>query len=158
MNMLLQRLRPAARPILDKARPTDAEAIGLILSEWIDETPWMPRIHKREDEQRFAVDLVAKGWVTVARRCGRVAGFLARDGEDIIALYVASHARGQGVGSALLNRAKRKSRRLSLWTFQFNEPARAFYEGHGFREVERSGGARNDEKLPDIRYEWEKPR
>ena len=158
MNALLQKLRPAARPILGPARPTDAEAIGQILSDWIDETPWMPRIHTRAAEQAFARDLVDRGWVTVARRCGRVAGFLARDGDDIVALYVAGHARGQGVGSALLNRAKRKSRRLSLWTFQFNQPARAFYEGNGFREVERTGGARNDEKLPDIRYEWERPR
>jgi GNAT superfamily N-acetyltransferase len=158
MNILRQRFRPASRPILEPARPTDAEAIGLILSDWIDETPWMPRIHKRAEEQDFARDLVARGWVTVARRCGRVAGFLARDGDEIIALYIAGHARGQGIGTALLKRAQKATPRLSLWAFQFNEPARAFYEARGFREVERTGGARNDEKLPDIRYVWEKAR
>jgi len=158
VNILRQRFRPASRPILEPARPTDAEAIGQILSDWIDETAWMPRIHKREAEQAFARDLVAKGWVSVARRCGRVAGFLARDGEEVVALYVAAHARGHGVGAALIDRAKKKSRCLSLWTFQFNEPARAFYERHGFIEVERTGGAGNDEKLPDIRYVWEKAR
>lgn len=158
MNILTRKLRPASRPILEPARPTDAEAIGLILSDWIDETPWLPRIHKREQEQAFAQDLVARGWVTVARRCGRVAGFIARDGNDIVALYVAGHARRQGVGQALLDRAKKKSPRLSLWTFQFNEGARSFYEANGFCEMERTGGAGNDEKLPDIRYEWEKGR
>ena len=72
MNMLLQKLRPAARPILAPARPTDAAEIGTILSDWIDETPWLPRIHTRAAEQDFAREMVERGWVTVARRCGRV--------------------------------------------------------------------------------------
>lgn len=142
------RLRPA--------RSTDAGRVGAILSGFIDETDWMPRIHKREDEQAFAADLVARGWVTVARRRGEVVGFLARDGAEVAALYVARSARGQGVGRALLDRAKRQSPRLALWTFQFNDPARAFYEAQGFHEVNRTGGAGNDEKLPDIRYAWER--
>ena len=158
MNMLRAKLRPGRRVSVAAAKPADAPAIGAILSDWIDETDWMPRVHKREDEQRFAADLVARGWVTVARRSGVVVGFLARDGEDVVALYVARGARGQGVGTALLTRARRRTRRLSLWTFQFNHAARGFYEGHGFVEVARTGGAGNDEKLPDIKYVWEKQR
>lgn len=152
------RTRMRARIAIGPARPSDAPAIGAILSDWIDETDWMPRIHKREDEQTFAADMVARGWVSVARRRGAVVGFLARDGEEVLALYVARTARGQGVGSALLARAKRKSRRLTLWTFQFNHPARRFYADHGFVEIERTGGAGNDEKLPDIKYLWERVR
>ena len=72
MTFLRHRLFRTSRPVLDRARPTDAPAIGAILSDWIDETDWMPRIHKREDEQAFAADLVARGWVTVARRRGEV--------------------------------------------------------------------------------------
>lgn len=159
MKMLLEKLRPAMRVPsrrlrLGPARPADAPAIGTILSDWIDETDWMPRIHKREDEQAFARDMVAHGWVTVARRAGQVEGFMACDGADILALYVARGARGTGVGSALLARAKARNAHLWLWTFQFNHAARAFYSGHGFAEVARTGGAGNDEKLPDIRYEW----
>ena len=158
MSFLRERLLRSARPVLGRARPADAPAIGEILSDWIDETDWMPRIHKREDEQAFAADLVARGWVTVARRRGRVVGFLARDGEEVVALYVARSARGQGVGRALIARAKRRSRRLLLWTFQFNHAARRFYEAEGFAEIGRTGGAGNDEKLPDIRYAWERRR
>ena len=158
MSFLRHRLLRTSKPVLGPARPADAAAIGAILSDWIDETDWMPRIHKREDEQAFAADLVARGWVTVARRRGEVLGFLARDGAEVAALYVARPARGQGVGQALLDRAKRQSPRLALWTFQFNHPARAFYERAGFREQRRTGGAGNDEKLPDIRYAWERHR
>ena len=157
-HRFLRAVATRARPTLGPARPTDAPAIGAILSDWIDETDWMPRIHKREDELAFAADLIARGWVTVARRRGDVIGFLARDGAEIAALYVARSARGQGVGTALLARAKRRSPRLALWSFQFNHAARAFYEAQGFREVTRTGGAGNDEKLPDIRYHWERHR
>jgi GNAT superfamily N-acetyltransferase len=158
VKVLRHRLRPVGRLTLAAARPGDARGIGMILSDWIDETDWMPRIHKREDEQGFAVELVRRGWVTVARRGGAVQGFLARDCAEIAALYVAAQARGQGVGSRLIEHAKKRSRRLELWTFQFNQPARAFYERHGFIEIARTGGARNDEKLPDIKYLWESQR
>jgi GNAT superfamily N-acetyltransferase len=158
VRVLREKLRAAGRLSIAAARPADAEAIGHILSDWIDETDWMPRIHKRDEEQAFAAELVRRGWVSVARRGGAVQGFLARDGEDVVALYVARGARGQGVGSRLIARAQRRSRRLELWTYQFNHAARGFYERHGFVEVGRSGGARNDEKLPDITYLWEKRR
>lgn len=158
MSFLRHRLLRTVRPVVGRARPADAPAIGAILSDWIDETDWMPRIHKRAEEQAFAADLVARGWVNVARSRGEVVGFLARDGAEVVALYVARGARGQGVGSALVARAKRQSARLALWTFQFNPAAQDFYAAHGFREVARTGGAGNDEKLPDIRYVWERRR
>lgn len=158
MRVLREKLRPAGRLSLRPARPEDAPAIGRILSDWIDETDWMPRVHKREDEQHFAAELVRRGWVTVARKGGAVTGFMARNGEDVVALYIDGPARGQGVGSALIARAQRKVSRLELWTFQFNHAARAFYEAQGFVEVARTGGAGNDEKLPDIKYLWERRR
>ena len=158
MTLLRHRLLRASRPVIAAARASDAPAIGEILSAWIDETDWMPRIHKRTDEQAFAADLVARGWVTVARLRGDVVGFIARDGAEVVALYVARGARGQGVGNALMARAKRRSPRLALWTFQFNHAAQEFYARQGFREIARTGGAGNDEKLPDIRYAWERRR
>jgi len=158
VKVLRHALRPAGRTVLGPARPADAAPVGAILADWIDQTDWMPRVHKHGAEQVFAGELIAKGWVTVARRGGRVAGFLARDGAEVVALYVAADARGQGVGSALLARAKRKSPRLALWTFRFNHAARTFYAAHGFVETARTGGAGNDEKLPDVRLEWERAR
>ena len=40
---------------------------------------------------------------------------------------------------------------LQLWTFQVNDRARAFYARHGFREVELTDGATNEEHEPDVR-------
>nr|WP_275116226.1 GNAT family N-acetyltransferase [Aliiroseovarius subalbicans] len=127
------------------------------MSGWIDETPWMPRVHTCADEQGFARMLVDKGWTSVARRCGVPVGFLARDGGAVHALYLAPGVRGQGVGKALLDRAKAETRALALYTFQANAGAQRFYLREGFSEVARTDGARNDENLPDIRYEWRAP-
>lgn len=143
-------------PIIAMAQPQDAAAIGTILSDWIDETPWMPRVHSHDDEQGFGHMLVERGWTIVAKRAGEVLGFLSREEDEIHALYLHTEARGQGIGSALLDAAKQASPRLTLWTFQANTGAQRFYLRHGFREVERTDGADNDEKLPDIRYHWER--
>lgn len=140
--------------ILRTARSTDAGTVGAILSEFIDSTPWMPRIHTRAEDIGFAGHMISKGWVTVAETPTGVTGFLAREGIEVHALYVAAGARGAGTGGTLLHGAQTQSDRLSLWTFVANTRAQTFYERHGFCAVEQTDGARNDEGLPDIRFEW----
>lgn len=141
---------------LARATPLDAGRVGAILSGWIDETPWMPRIHTRAEDIAHASMLVDRGWVTVAQIADQVIGFIARDDAVIHALYVDASARSKGVGSALLGQAMQNAARLDLWTFQHNTSAQRFYERHGFDAVERTNGARNDEGLPDIRYQWQR--
>jgi hypothetical protein len=43
---------------------------------------------------------------------------------------------------------------LQLWTFQRNSRARGFYEARGFNLIERTDGARNEEREPDALYLW----
>lgn len=140
--------------LLRTAREMDAGAVGGILSEFIDTTPWMPRIHTRAEDVAHAARMINRGWVSLADQGGTVVGFMARNGDDIDALYVKADARGQGVGAALLNHAKEMSPRLELWTFQANDGAQRFYLRHGFVEERRTDGAGNDEGLPDIFYVW----
>lgn len=139
---------------LRPARSTDAGKTAAILSGFIDDTDWMPRIHTRAEDVSFTADMIDRGWVTVAEQDSRVVGFSAREGEMVHALYVAAQARGQGCGAALLAAMQQETEKLTLWTFQANTRAQAFYARHGFVEVERSDGARNDEGLPDMRYVW----
>ncbi len=140
--------------LLRVARDMDAGAVGAILSEFIDTTPWMPRIHTRAQDLAHAARMIGFGWVSLADHQGDVLGFMARNGEEIDALYVTQKARGQGVGTALLQHAQAMSPRLELWTFQENTGAQRFYERHGFTETRRTDGTDNDEGLPDILYEW----
>ena len=141
---------------LRPARSTDAGKVGGILSEFIDTTEWMPRIHTRAEDIGFAGHMIDKGWVTVAENQGQISGFAALQNEDIQSLYVAADARRTGVGSALITALKDKAARLSLWTFQANANAQAFYLHHGFEMVEETDGAGNDEGLPDMRMEWKR--
>lgn len=141
---------------LRPARSTDAGAVGAILSEFVDTTDWMPRIHTRAEDLAHAGALIRRGWVTVAERDGEVLGFAATEGSDLDALYVARKARGQGIGSDFIHYFKNALQKIELWTFQANLEAQRFYERHGFSEEARTDGARNDEKLPDIRYVWKR--
>lgn len=141
--------------LLRPATPLDAGRVGTILSAWIDETPWMPRVHTRAEDIAHADMMVARGWVTVSEN-ETITGFLARNVDDIHALYIAPTARGQGIGSQLLGDAMLHEDKLTLWTFQANTRAQTFYKRHGFSEVDRTDGAANDEGLPDIRYQWQR--
>ena len=70
-------------------------------------------------------------------------------------LYVAPDRLGRGIGRELVELAKdRFPAGLSLWTFQVNERARRFYERNGFVAVELTDGSGNQERQPDVRYEW----
>ncbi len=139
---------------LRPARSTDAGSVGAILSEFIDTTPWMPRMHSRAEDIAFAGTMIDRGWVTVAEDGDAVAGFAAREDSELHALYIAAPAQRCGIGSALLRAAQEQVDRLSLWTFQVNAAAQAFYAAHGFEPREQTNGADNDEGLPDIRFEW----
>ena len=69
-------------------------------------------------------------------------------------LYVLPHATGQGIGSLLIAKAKSFNLPIRLRTFQENLGARRFYERHGFKIIELSDGAENEEHCPDMLYEF----
>lgn len=80
-------------------------------------------------------------------------GFIAATPARIDQLYVRVGSQRQGVGTALLEWAKKHSSgRLQLHTFARNRVARAFYERHGFF-VERLGFEPNWQ-LDDVLYGW----
>jgi GNAT superfamily N-acetyltransferase len=73
----------------------------------------------------------------------------------IVTLYLDPDARGQGTGDRFVALAQGlQPEGLQLWTFQVNGPAQRFYERHGCRAVERTDGAGNQEREPDVRYRW----
>lgn len=141
---------------LRPARSTDAGRVGEIIAEFVDTTPWIPRVHTRAQDIAHAGILIKHGWVTVVQNEGTICGFSACNGHKLNALYVADDWREMGIGTTLLEHLKQQQVHLRLWTFQTNTRAQAFYLRHGFSEVTRTDGAANDEKLPDIRMEWQR--
>lgn len=147
--------RVADRTRIVPADPSHAPACAAILNDWIDATDWMPRVHAPETAEPFIREVVfamRRAWV--AEEGGEAVGFLALDIEGCItALYVASNARGRGVGRMLLDAAKAEERALTLHTFAPNESARRFYAREGFVEVGDSDGD-DEEGVPDVLLRW----
>ncbi|HUQ39494.1 MAG TPA: GNAT family N-acetyltransferase, partial [Acidimicrobiales bacterium] len=84
-----------------------------------------------------------------------VVGVMALSEDWIDQLYIDFPWTGQGIGGRLVDVAKeRRPAGLQLWTFQSNAGAQHFYERHGFVAVERTDGAANEERQPDVRYHW----
>jgi GNAT superfamily N-acetyltransferase len=84
-----------------------------------------------------------------------VVGFIALEGSYVEHLYVAPAHQGIGIGDALLQKAKElRPGGLLLWTFERNHRARTFYEKRGFVAIEFADGSRNEERTPDVRYQW----
>lgn len=141
---------------LRNARSQDMVVCAGILNDWIDATDWMPRVHTHEDVvKHYQNEVATRRQTLVAVDGARVRGFvtMSKDG-FVTALYVEKASRNQGIGGMLLERAKRElSPEVNLYTFQANEQARAFYQRHGFTEINRTTGD-NEESLPDILMEW----
>ncbi|WP_375172692.1 GNAT family N-acetyltransferase [Pseudooceanicola sp.] len=140
--------------VVRRAHPLDAGKAGAILTQAVRDHRWMPELHSEAENIAFCGQLIENGLVWVADD-GHVRGFMAREDDYIHALYVARGARGHGIGAQLLAHAQDARARLELYTFVANVGARRFYGRHGFREVERSDGAGNEEGLPDVLLTWE---
>jgi GNAT superfamily N-acetyltransferase/chorismate mutase len=143
-------LRPAASEDL----PGVAELYLRVREASVPAMP--PQIHTAEEVHAYV-----GGWdlgrrdVWIAELDGSPVAFMVVDGAWLDSLYVLPEAAGQGVGAALLDVAKGlRPGGFSLWVFESNAPARAFYRRRGLVELERTDGSGNEEAAPDIRMAW----
>lgn len=116
-------LRPAAGQ--------DALPISEVyLAAWGSALSDLPKVHSDEQVRTWIRDVVLPGSTAwVAESNGEVAGFFSLDGESIEQMYVHPDHQNSGVGTALLEEARRLSpKRLQLHTFARNTGARRFYE------------------------------
>jgi GNAT superfamily N-acetyltransferase len=117
--------------------------------------PWLAgRYTPAQDAAYFAEHVFRECQVWGAFAGPRLSGIVAFRAGWVEQLYVMPSEQGHGVGTALLNLAKAGQGALRLWTFQRNDRARGFYEKRGFVAIDQTDGARNDEREPDVLYEW----
>lgn len=148
------RLLPDTLRIVD-ATDRDVPACADILLAWVAECGWMPRLWTEAETQFYLSRLVAEGRIRVARRKGRVLGFIATSQGEVECLYLTRGARGDGVGKRLLEDAKaRMPGGFMLWAFAANTGALRFYTREGMVQTDQTDGGRNAEKLPDIQMTW----
>lgn len=140
-----------------RAQPADAATVADIwLASFRAALPTV-RLAHTDDEVRDWIARVVVGqletWVAEIDRA--IVGVMALHDAWIEQLYLRPDWRGRGLGRQFVELAKERSPGfLQLWCFQVNEPARHFYERNGFVAAELTDGAGNEEREPDIRYEW----
>ena len=150
----------AGEVVLRGAVAADAAAVAaLYLRARKELLPFAPLAHADDAVRAWtAAQLLPAGGTTVATVGGVIVGFVTldhRDGSWIDQLYLQPPWIGRGIGTRLLDHARAVLvPPIRLYTFQANERARRFYERHGFRPVAFSDGAGNEERCPDVLYEW----
>src|SRR5262249_19519580 len=116
-------------------------------------------IPMRPVREWISCHLIPAGRTTVAVVGDLAVGLLAvSEGTDcswIDQLYVLPGWVGLGIGTRLRGLARRAlPPPIRLYTFQCNQPARHFYERRGFEAIAFGDGSGNEEKCPDVLYEW----
>ena len=103
--------------------------------------PYMPR---EELDEEIAAGVAFRGYEDGGELLGVMGIQPVRDVVLIRHAYVAPHAQGRGIGSALLRRlvASGGDAPLLVGTWAAAEWAIRFYEGHGFERVPREETAR----------------
>lgn len=137
----------------------DAAAAAQVHRRSFDERlPWLSGLHTREEDAAYYRDHVfVDCQVWGAFEGDLLTGIVAFREGWIDQLYILPGFQGRGAGGALLQIATRGQERVNLWTFQKNAGARRFYERRGFVAIELTDGARNEEREPDVLYEWVAP-
>jgi GNAT superfamily N-acetyltransferase len=144
--------------VIRRATPTDVAEIVDVFERSFATLAFLPKLHTHEENVEFLTGVVERQDAWVAEHHGRVAGFLALKGDLGTFFYVDPDAHGKGLGTALFEQAQReRPAGFSFWVFQQNERARRFYEAHGAVAVEFTDGSGNEERTPDVRYEWRPP-
>jgi GNAT superfamily N-acetyltransferase len=134
----------------------DGPAVTGVFQRARAEMRYLPLLHSdAEDRAFFSERVLPSSQVTVAEINGMVVGFSAVKDGWLDHLYVDPERQGGGIGAALVHRAMvEHPAGLSLWAFEANLRAIAFYARAGFVEVCRTDGSGNEEGQPDVQMVW----
>ncbi|MGI8645161.1 MAG: GNAT family N-acetyltransferase [Nocardioides sp.] len=141
---------------LRRALAGDTDQLASVHLDARRHAPMPPGVHSEEEVRVWlAGRLRSDDEVWVAELDGTVAAYARMTETWLDDLYVAPSSAGQGIGSALLDLVKSlRPGGFSLWVFESNTPARAFYEHRGLVALERTDGPGNEEREPDIKMAW----
>jgi ribosomal protein S18 acetylase RimI-like enzyme len=133
----------------------DFETVVALWRAVMADTYTFLELHTEAEDRTYFRDAIAvDNELWVAEGVDGIAGYLAIRGDYIDRLYVAVERQGRGVGTALLDHARRLSPEgLRLFTHVRNTGARGFYERRGFVAF-RYGVSPPPESEPDVEYRW----
>jgi GNAT superfamily N-acetyltransferase len=136
--------------VIRRATADDVEEIVAIFEPSFALLDFLPQLHTHEEHLAFFDRCVREGDAYLFGR-----GFAMLAADWLTHLYVHPDEIGTGVGHALFEHTKTmRPDGFEFWVFQQNKRARRFYKAHGAFPVEFTNGEGNEEKTPDVRYEW----
>jgi ribosomal protein S18 acetylase RimI-like enzyme len=132
------------------------EIVAVFEASRRDALPYLPELHSHEDNRAWMRNRVFKECeVWVARDRSEIVGFMALRPGWVDHLYLKPGLYRRGIGSTFIRLAQsRQPDGLQLYAFQKNDRARSFYEKHGFKAIFFGDGSLNEEREPDVLYEW----
>jgi GNAT superfamily N-acetyltransferase len=148
---------PGAGIRIEPATAADAEAIlAIFVPARLAALQFLTGPEDTPAVRRWIREVIApRPGTFIALQAGQAVGFLSLQGDYIDQLYLAPPFQARGIGTVLLDQAKRLSPgSLHLHTFQCNTRARRFYEARGFVIVSQGDGSANQEGQPDLCYRW----
>ncbi|MEK6636720.1 MAG: GNAT family N-acetyltransferase [Pseudomonadota bacterium] len=142
--------------IVRPAKAVDAPIIAILNRHVRTQAmPYLPSLHTVDEDVSYFTDNVFRDCrVTAAESAGQIIAFCAARVGWIDHLYVDPEFQGEGIGTILMRLALHDQADVRLLVFQRNTKAITFYTKCGFREVERSDGAGNEEREPDVLMQW----
>jgi GNAT superfamily N-acetyltransferase len=142
------------------AREDAAEVADVLITSRRAFLPFAPSPHSAADTLAWVThQLIPSGAVTVAQTDGRLVGVMATSHAGAVSwieqLYVRPGFLARGIGARLLASAHAAlPLPIRLYTFQPNTGARRFFERHGYIAIDFTDGRANEEKCPDVLYEY----
>ena len=136
--------------------PEMAQASRIHRASFDDRLPWLKGLHTPQEDQWFYENCIFPQCEVWAVFAPEMTGIIAFKTGWIEQLYILPEFQGRGIGSTLLKQAQQTFPQLQLWTFQRNIQAQKFYGKHGFTAIDQTDGHDNEEKEPDILFEWRK--
>lgn len=129
--------------MIRKGTPDDLEAVltiwleaSLHAHDFIEPAFWQSKLEDMRNHYLPSADV----WVFEENDV--ILGFFALQAHVLAALFVSPSQHGRGIGSRLLEKAKSLADGLELSVYQRNNHAVAFYQRHGFRQIDLRTDAR----------------
>ena len=102
--------------------------VNLEAHDFIDRSYW-------QDNYSYVRELIGQAEVySIGHK--EILGFMGLVDGYIAGIFISKSARGQGLGSTLIDRAKKDHEKLSLDVYRKNKPALDFYLARGFVVLE----------------------
>lgn len=110
--------------------------IDMVMSVWLDANieahAFIDPGYWKDNFDRVK-EMIPQAEVYVSENRHVINGFIGITGDYIAGIFVDRSARGNGIGSKLLDAAKRARTRLELEVYKKNTPAVNFYLNRGFK-------------------------